>query len=571
MIWQYSPYLIPCITCGFILAILGITGWFNRSCICARSYSILMIAGSIWAFCTALELSSADIQTQMLAILIEYPAMAIIPVAWLLFAFEYIGKDDWITRKNIALLCIIPIITVIAVATNEIHHLFYSTVSERIIGGFSFHIVTYGPAFWLHAVYSYTLICLTILLILQRFIFSSPVYRRQVITILIATLIPLVANLVLVFRLGPVGLIDPTPFALVISGFIILFGMIRFQLFDISPVVNEQILENMSDGIIVVDTENRIINLNSPAARFLDLPFEKALGTILTDVLSCPAPRLPISNNVHAPVEEIHDIERELDGKKEYFELRYVPLRTRSNEIKGRVILVRNITNQNQTEMALAAAREKLNLLSSFTRHDILNQVTALLLNIEIAQEEKSDPAIREWLKKQEIAVLNIQHQIEFARDYESLGVSPPQWININRTYDSLRPIMASHGISLEIMQDEIEVFGDPLIERVSFNLIDNSIQHGAHVTKIRVSHEETKDGLTLIHEDNGIGIPDSDKERIFQRGIGRDNGLGLFLIWEILAITGITIRECGVPEKGARFEVHIPQGQYRVRQKPES
>jgi len=564
MIWQSSPYFIPCITCGLILVILGFTGVRNRSCICARSFSLLMFAGAVWAFCTALELSSADLPTQMLAILVEYPAMALIPVGWLLFALEYTGRDDWVTKKTLALLCIIPAFTVLMVATNQFHYLFYSSVTESVIDGLSFHLVTYGPAFWLHAFYSYSLISLTILLILQRFLFSSPVYRGQVITILVATLFPLFISMMLVLRIGLFALIDPTPFALMVSGFIILIGMSRFQLLDLTPIAHEQILENMSDGVIVVDMHDRIISLNSPAGQFLGRPGKTLIGIPISDILPSFEPVIHGGSGSPVKTEQINQMEREVVGGKQYFELRYLPLHSRGNEAKGHVIMVRDITNQKVAEIALYAARKKLGLLSSITRHDILNQVTALLLNIEFAREQNNDPETKVWLEKQESAVMNIQHQIEFARDFESLGVNPPEWIRIRQSYYDLLPMMEKQGISLDIEPEEFEVFGDPLLERVSFKLVDTSIREGGHVTAIRIRFEKTAKGLVISHEDNGIGIPYADKEKIFQRGVGGDNGLGLFLVSEILGITGMTIRECGEPGKGARFEVLIPPGQFR-------
>jgi signal transduction histidine kinase len=192
--------------------------------------------------------------------------------------------------------------------------------------------------------------------------------------------------------------------------------------------------------------------------------------------------------------------------------------------------------------------------------------VTALLLNIEFAQDQEKDPDIRAWLEKQEIAVRNIQHQIEFARDFESLGAASPQWLLLNRSFIDLRPQAAARGITLDIPDEQCEVFGDPLLGRVSSHLVDNSFRHGGHVTAIRVRFERTDPGLTCIYEDNGVGVPSEDKERIFQHGVGKNNGLGLYLVMEILGITGMTIRECGEPGKGARFEIRIPAGQFRIK-----
>ena len=566
MIWQYTPYLIPFVACGLILIILGITGLRNRTSVCARPYSLLMFAAAVWAFCTALELSSADLATQILAIRIEYVAMVAVPVGWILFALEYTGHEEWITRKNIALLSLIPAFTVIMVATNNLHHLFYTTVSEIAIGNLSFHVVTYGPAFWIHSIYSYSLIFVTLLLVLQRFLFTSPVYRAQVTTILIATLLPLVLNLMLVSRIGAFELIDPTPFALLVAGLVILIGMARFQLLDITPIALEKILDEMVDGILVIDARGRIIRLNGAACRYLEIDEETSMGKTVDAFLPDSALECIRNTGTESGSGQLHSITREIAGMTRYFEIRCVPLQRHAHEIKGQMILVRDVTPQKQAELALFEARKKISFLSGLTRHDILNQVTGLLLHIDLARSMETDPGVHAWLKNQEDAILNIQHQIAAARDYEDLGVNPPQWLNLSRIMDPLRPDLETRNISLEMPAGTIELLADPLLERVFSNLVDNSIQHGDHVTAIRIRYDIADTFLTLIYEDNGIGIPNVNKSLIFERRAGNRTGIGLFLSAEILKITGMTIRECGKPGTGVRFEITVPSQKYRIR-----
>ncbi len=109
-----------------------------------------------------------------------------------------------------------------------------------------------------------------------------------------------------------------------------------------------------------------------------------------------------------------------------------------------------------------------------------------------------------------------------------------------------------------------LEIYADLLIEKVFFNLIENALRHGERVTEIHVSYRRTGKEVVLAFEDNGIGIPGQDKERIFTRGFGKNTGYGLFLAREILAITGITIKETGKVGKGARFEMTISECAYR-------
>lgn len=570
MIWQYSPYFIPYVACGLILVILGITGLRNRTSVCARPYSLLMFAAAVWAFATALELSSADLPSQMLAILIEYPGMAIIPVGWLLFALEYTGREEWITRRNIALLCIIPVITVIMVVTNGFHYLFYSHVSSIVINGLSFHMVTYGPAFWLHTVYSYILVFIAILIVLQRVLFTSPVYRAQVTAILIATLIPLVVNVILVLRMGSLELIDPTPFALLVAGIVILIGMARFQLLDITPIAQEKLLDEMVDGVLVIDMQGRIIRLNRAACSYLGIDEEHATGKMIGQFLPASALEGVRKTRNDAGDEHLHEMSRNSDGDLRYFEIRSIPLqRQAGTESRGQMLMIRDITAQKQAEIALTEARKKIRFLSSLTRHDILNQVTGLLLHIDIARETEQDPEIRQWLKKQEESIVNIQHQIASARDYEDLGAKPPQWMNLTGILDRIRPDLEAQGIALEYPQKTIELYGDPLLERVFSNLVDNSLRHGDHVTRITIHYTTDSAGLLLVYEDNGIGIPVEVKSRLFEHTIGEKSGLGLFLTREILGITGMTIRECGMPGLGARFEIAVGPGKFRIAPAP--
>jgi signal transduction histidine kinase len=124
-------------------------------------------------------------------------------------------------------------------------------------------------------------------------------------------------------------------------------------------------------------------------------------------------------------------------------------------------------------------------------------------------------------------------------------------------------------GITLDSRLGDLEMFADPLLERVFNNLLDNAIRHGENVKTITVSAEPGAAALVIWWEDDGIGVPDEEKERIFKRGVGKHTGLGLFLAREILGLTGITIRETGLSGNGARFEIMVPAGSFRYPELP--
>lgn len=220
-----------------------------------------------------------------------------------------------------------------------------------------------------------------------------------------------------------------------------------------------------------------------------------------------------------------------------------------------------DITEHIQAEKALAQLNRQLNLMSSITRHDILNQVNVIELLISIMKTEATG-VCGERLADMATVAGSIRTQIEFTRMYQQLGSQAPQWQSIS---EIATPDHVPEGVRFQIHGTRIEVYADLLLKRVFDNLLDNSIRHGGTVTRIDLSFRKTSAGLVMIWEDDGVGVPADEKETIFDRGHGKNTGLGLFLIREILLITGMTITETGIEGKGARFEILVPDGGWRI------
>jgi signal transduction histidine kinase len=223
------------------------------------------------------------------------------------------------------------------------------------------------------------------------------------------------------------------------------------------------------------------------------------------------------------------------------------------------------IRERKRFESAIQLANRKLNTLSSITRHDILNQITAIVMYRSLVEEMVTDPTVLEHLQKIEQVTDLIQKQIRFTRDYQNIGASSPQWQKID---DTAKNAISDHGdlnrITIDMALDGLEIFADMLLEKVFYNLFDNSLRHGENVTEIRLSFQETPEGIFIYYKDNGVGVPTNVKERIFKREYYRNTGYGLFLAGEILSITGLTIKETGKPGNGVQFEIFAPQGSFR-------
>jgi len=222
-------------------------------------------------------------------------------------------------------------------------------------------------------------------------------------------------------------------------------------------------------------------------------------------------------------------------------------------------------TRLEKSQEAFRTANKKLNLLSSITRHDIKNQLLALMGYIELSKMKSTDPELMHFIDKEDIAAQTIRRQIEFTKDYEDLGVNAPAWQDIGGCLVALRSNLPPGEIEISVNVMGLEIFADPLLEKVFENLIDNSRRHGERVRHITLSSMKPgPDTLAIVYEDDGVGVQESDKERIFEKGFGKNTGFGLFLTREILAITGLSIKESGAYGKGVRFEILVPNGKFR-------
>ena len=240
-------------------------------------------------------------------------------------------------------------------------------------------------------------------------------------------------------------------------------------------------------------------------------------------------------------------------------------VRERTDELlRSNEELKTEILERKKFEDAIRLANRKLNTLSNITRHDILNQIAAIVMYLSLAEEMTTEPATIENLKKIEKITQLIQKQIQFTKDYQNIGASAPQWQNVAMIVDESVADVDLGDLRIEHDTGTLEIYADLLLGKVFYNLVENAIRHGGNAKRMRFSYEETDGSLTLICEDDGTGVPAAAKERIFKREYYRNTGYGLFLADEILSITGLAIREVGEPGKGARFLISVPSGAYR-------
>ena len=240
-------------------------------------------------------------------------------------------------------------------------------------------------------------------------------------------------------------------------------------------------------------------------------------------------------------------------------------VRERSEELmRANDGLKAEILERKRFEATLQLANRKLNTFSSITRHDILNEITAIVMYVSLAEEMVKDPALLEHLRKIEQSTQIIQKQIRFARDYQDIGLHVPQWQNVAIIIRNAIAMLDLGGVRVEQDVSSLEIYADVLLERVFSAIVDNTVRHGQTATHIRFSAQETGEGLTIFCQDDGAGVPALIKEGIYNHEYHRNTGYGLFLASEILGMTELSLVETGEPGSGARFEIRVPKGAYR-------
>ena len=329
-----------------------------------------------------------------------------------------------------------------------------------------------------------------------------------------------------------------------------------------SEIRFRQLVEATVEGIII-HREGIIKDLNERACELFGYSHDEMIGK---NVLTLAAPEF---------VEIIK--EKMATGSEDSYEARglrkdgstfWADMHSHQIIVGGemdRITTLWDITERKRSDEALRQANAKLTMLNSITRHDILNQLMGLRTYLELSKEDVTDPVFLGYIQKEEEAAETIQWQIEFARDYQDIGTMAPKWQHVSDIIDSVTNQLKPSGSDINVAVTGVEIFADPLIEKVFYTLMENSLRHGVHVTHMDYSLRETTTDLIIIYCDDGVGIAKEDKKKLFLKGFGKHTGLGLFLSKEILSITGMTISETGELGKGVRFEIAVPKGMWRA------
>jgi PAS domain S-box-containing protein len=367
----------------------------------APALILLALAAAIWSLGYALEILVLNDSTTLFWAKTQYFGIVTIPVAWFLFAAEYVGSSARVARflRYRALLYVVPLVTLLLVWTNEAHGLIWRQTAARHVGTLYVWEFQHGPWFWVYVTYGYLLVLAGSILLLSRLHGSIRLHRWQMGLVLLAMAIPWLGNL---FYIGGFGLwpdIDLTPLSFVVATFLFAVSLARYHLGAILPIAHQTVFAGMADGVLVLDTHNRIVELNQAAERWVGAPRRSVLGKSLGAVLPATAlpavlPATPPNGDHPGPAPTRTEIAQEDGARRRFYEVTRAVLTGAYPAPVGQLVVLHDITQHKEAQASLEAARARLEQAVAERTEQLRQSVTRL--QQELAQRTRAEQRLEE-------------------------------------------------------------------------------------------------------------------------------------------------------------------------------
>ena len=317
----------------------------------------MMLGVTIWAFAYSFELAMTNLENIMFWLRLEYIGISLIPAVWIIFILQFTGNEKYLNSKTIALIYLMPVITLLMVWTNRWHNLHYESYEMVIADGL--YLLSFEPGAWyiIHTIIFYCFMVLGFILLILKYRRVKAIFRKQILIVILGASIPWFTNLLYLFDFKPLEHLDLTPFTFIFTGIIISIGLLRFKLFEVLPFAREKIIEEMTEGILILDSIYHVIDSN-PA-------FRKTFNATETDLIGKPIFTL-------FPYEDLffRNLEKQATTSFEYkhqsedvdllFEVTIKPLLIKKGEINGYFVVFRDITDAKRAKEELTYAKELL-------------------------------------------------------------------------------------------------------------------------------------------------------------------------------------------------------------------
>jgi diguanylate cyclase (GGDEF)-like protein/PAS domain S-box-containing protein len=358
--WTYTPYVGILLATAVISAYVGFMALGRRNTAGVGTLALLMFAVAEWAFASGLEATAVGIQSKVFWTKIEYLGALSAPTLFLVFALKYSQRTRWLQPAYLVLLSIVPFVGFSITATNELHGLIWKTFTPYPSQP-NVLIYGHGIGYYFLIAYDYLIISTGIISLLEVWFQAKQPFHRQVGILLLGSLFPFIGGIVYTFFPYFLSGLNLKPILFSLTGLVIAFGIFRFRLFDLAPLARHALIENLDDGILVLDAQNRVVDINPVAQRILSATAIESLGQPITKVLKFwPG----LAKRLHD-----NDDKRETEVRwginpPRYFHLTISPLYGQQKQLAGRLVVLRDISKRHQTEAELAHNIKELGIIN---------------------------------------------------------------------------------------------------------------------------------------------------------------------------------------------------------------
>jgi diguanylate cyclase (GGDEF)-like protein len=359
MSWQYSSYAVVLHIAAFISIIVAILAWRNREVPGATILAFMMLAMAEWSTALAFENAIVGIENKIFWSKVEYFGSLLTPTLFLLFALEYTQLTSLWNTRTLALFFILPLIGLLIVWTNAWHGWIWTGFAPS--HDYPNTIVyIHGPGFYFLWVFEYLMVLGAIAALLRGWRSYRQLYRRQVGVILLSAVLPILGGLSYCIGLNPFPGLETAPLCFTLSGLIIAFDILKFRLFNQIPVARDLLFEYITDGLLVLDPDQRIIDINPAAQKLINLPAIKVLNQQAETVLG-HVPELVRAIKGHRTTKT--DVRLDTTPPR-YYDLRISPLYTKRHKYIGQLLILRDVSEQHKTELALSQSNEETTIIN---------------------------------------------------------------------------------------------------------------------------------------------------------------------------------------------------------------
>jgi PAS domain S-box-containing protein len=494
-----------------LLAGLGL--WRTRRNPRSRTGAVLLLASAVWLTSNALELASTGLSAKIVWDKLQFTGICVVPTAWLLYMLRFTGRDGWMTRRNLVLLGIVPAITLLLAVTNEAHGLIWSSYTLDTSGEIAIKVDVFGPWLWLFIAYSYVQISAGILLLVQALVHSGQLYRWQASGLFLAVLAAWIASIVSeVLGWRPIPDAELTPVALAVTVPVVAWGFYRLRQRDIMPVAREAIVESMQDRVVVVDGQNRILDINPAAEHLVGRSRSEIIGEPVEQMWAeWPGVDTQISSGIATGREVTlgHGVEQRV------YDVRSSPLTDWRGRHVSWVVVLRDITERVQAERQVEASLKEKEVLLQEIHHRVKNnlQIISSLLNLQAQQIE--DQQIVEAFRDSQnrIRSMALIHE-QLYGSHDLAGIDFGTYVQDLAT-DLFRSYQAdSRRIRLDVETDKVSLGIDRAVPcgLILNELVSNALKHAfpdGRQGRVRIVLRANDGQMMLLVKDDGIGFPE--------------------------------------------------------------